>query len=157
MKIRRFKESDAHAVSELIRTTERITNSKDYPQEIIDTLCARTTPEWVLHRASWTHFYVAEEDGKIIGCGAVGPYWDREDECSFFNIFVHPDRQGQGIGRAIIETLEADEIYLRSKRVEIAASITGLDFYRKLGYGFKDGGDRLDDEMLYRLEKFRNV
>ena len=73
--IRRLEEKDAEKVSELIRTTISISNKKDYPEELMDQLIAIETPEHVLERASWTHFYVAEKDGAIIGCGAIGPYW----------------------------------------------------------------------------------
>ena len=155
MTIRRLKEQDARAVSELIITTIRISNTRDYAPELMEELIRTQTPEHVLERASWTHFYVAEEAGRIVGCGAIGPYWGKQDESSLFSIFVRPDLQGKGIGKAIVETLEQDEFALRARRIEIPASITGLPFYRKLGYDFKDGNDRLDEEQLYRLEKFR--
>ena len=48
-----------------------------------------------------------------------------------------------------------DPYFLRAKRVEISASITGLSFYLKMGYHFKNGNKELDDEHLYRLEKIR--
>ena len=156
MVIRRMKDSEAQAVSRLIRTTIGISNKKDYPEELMDELIAAETPEHVLERASWTHFYVVQEAEEIIGCGAIGPYWGKEDESSLFTIFVHPDYQGKGIGRLIVETLEQDEFALRAKRIEIPASITGLPFYRKMGYSFKDGRDTVDEEHLYRLEKFRS-
>lgn len=54
-----------------------------------------------------------------------------------------------------METLESDEYFLRSKRVEIPASITALTFYQKMGYDFKNGVNEVDEEGLYRLEKFR--
>ena len=155
MIIRRLKEEDAQAVSRLIITTIRISNVGDYPAELMEELVKTQTPKHVLERASWTHFYVAEEAGEIIACGAIGPFWGKEDESSLFSIFVHPDQQGKGIGRAIVETLERDEFALRAKRIEIPASITGLPFYRKLGYDFKDGNEEIDEEQLYRLEKFR--
>lgn len=155
MEIRRFEESDAVAVSELIRTTLRTSNAQDYPAEMIDSLVTRETPEYILQRVSWTHFYVVEDDSRIIACGAIGPYWDKQDESALFTIFVHPDHQGKGIGRAIMETLEKDEFALRAKRIEIPASITGLPFYQKMGYSFKNGNAELDDERLYRLEKLR--
>ena len=155
MDIRRLREEDAKDVAELIVTTIRISNTKDYPAELMEELVKTETPEHVLQRASWTHFYVAEEDGRIIGCGAIGPYWGREDESSLFTIFVHPDYQGKGIGREIGRTLEQDEFSLRAKRIEIPASITGLPFYQKMGYSFKDGKDTVDEEHLYRLEKYR--
>ncbi|MEE1263921.1 GNAT family N-acetyltransferase, partial [Ruminococcus sp.] len=74
---------------------------------------------------------------------------------SLFNIFVLPEYQGKGVGRKIIETLEQDEFFLRAKRVEVPASITAVEFYRKLGYEYKNGIDRPDEERLYRLEKYR--
>ena len=55
----------------------------------------------------------------------------------------------------IMETLENDEYFLRAKRVEIPASITACEFYKKMGYTYKNGIDVVDEEQLFRLEKFR--
>ena len=155
MIIRRFTEQDAQAVSELIITTMRISNTKDYPAETLEELVKTETPEHVLQRASWTHFYVAEEAGKIIGCGAIGPYWGKEDESSLFTIFVLPEYQGKGVGRMIVETLEQDEFFLRARRVEIPASVTGVPFYLRMGYHYKNGIQVPDEEHLIRMEKNR--
>ena len=155
MLIRSFRNSDAENVSAMIIRTERITNSKDYSEEWINALETRAQPSDILERAGWTHFYVAEENDTIIGCGAIGPYWGSKTESSLFTIFVLPEYQGKGIGRKIIETLEQDEYFLRAKRVEVPASITAVNFYRKLGYDYKNGVDRPDEEQIYRLEKFR--
>ena len=155
MIIRRFTEADAQAVSDLIVTTLRFSNTKDYPAETLEALARSETPEHILERAGWTHFYVAEEDGRILGCGAIGPYWGSTEESSLFTVFVRPECQGQGIGARIVRTLEQDEFALRAKRIEIPASITGLPFYRKMGYDFKNGRAEMDEERLYRLEKFR--
>ena len=156
MIIRRFCEADSEQVSAIIIQTLKTSNSKDYSAEDISALEEQLQPSGVLERAGWTHFYVAEEGNHIIGCGAIGPYWGSETESSLFNIFVLPECQGKGVGRKIIETLERDEYFLRAKRVEVPASITGVGFYRKLGYEYKNGIDRPDEERLYRLEKFRN-
>ena len=151
IRMRRIEERDAEAVSALIHETMQISNSRDYPPELLRGI----PPEKVIERAGWTHFYVAEDGGEIVGCGAIGPYWGKTDESSFFTIFVRPDRQGQGIGRKIVETLEADEFALRARRIEIPASITGLPFYQKMGYSFKPGHEEPDEELIYRLEKYR--
>ena len=155
MEIRRFRDEDAQAVSEVIRTTIRISNTKDYPVELMDELIASETLEAVLQRASWTHFYVACDEGKIIGCGAIGPYWGKEDESSLFTIFVLPEYQGKGVGRLIVEVLEKDEYFIRAKRIEIPASITGVPFYLKMGYDYKNGITTPDEEHLIRLEKLK--
>lgn len=155
MNIRPFEQTDAIAVSELIRNTIRISNVKDYPFELMERLIESQTPQHVIERASWTHFYVVYEHEKIIGCGAIGPYWGKEDESSLFTIFVLPEYQGKGIGRAIIDTLENDIYFLRARRIEIPASITGVPFYLKMGYHFKDGISEPDNEHLIRMEKNR--
>ena len=155
MFIRPFRNSDAVGTSAMICETLRISNSKDYSPEMMEECVKSQSPENIIQRAGWTHFYVAEENGSVIGCGAIGPYWGKEDESSLFTIFDKPDMQGKGIGRKIIETLEQDEFFLRAKRIEIPSSITGLPFYKKMGYDHKKGFEQLDEEMIYRLEKFR--
>ena len=155
MIIRRFEEKDAEEVSQLIRTTIEISNKKDDPEVLMDELIRTETPEHVLGRSGWTHMYVLQDEGKIIGCGAIGPYWGKEDESSLFTIFVLPEYQGKGIGRKIVETLEQDEYFLRAKRIEIPASITGVPFYLKMGYHYKNGISEPDEEHLIRLEKRR--
>ena len=153
--VRRFQNSDAKEVSALIIKTLRTTNIKDYSVDYIENDVKMFAPDEVAERASWTHFYVVEDYKIIVGCGAIGSYWGKEDESSLFNIFVLPEYQGKGIGRAIIETLEKDEYFLRAKRVEIPASITACEFYKKMGYTYKNGIDVVDDEQLFRLEKFK--
>ena len=155
MIIRRFRKEDNAELSEVITETLRTTNIKDYSPEFIEKEILFFTPKKLIERATWVHFYVVCEDEKIIGCGGIGAYWGKEDESSLFTIFVSPEYQGKGIGRKIIETLEQDECFLRAKRVEIPASITAVGFYKKMGYSYKNGIDTVDDEQLYRLEKFR--
>lgn len=153
--IRRFQKDDAKAVSELIIKTLRTSNIKDYSSEYIENDVKMFTPEGVLQRAGWTHFYIACEREKIVACGAIGPYWEKEDESSLFNIFVLPEYQGKGIGKQMIKILESDELFLRAKRIEIPSSITAVEFYKKMGYTYKNGIQSVDQEQLYRLEKFR--
>ncbi|MBQ3864936.1 MAG: GNAT family N-acetyltransferase [Clostridia bacterium] len=153
MRIRRLEVRDALPVSEMIIRTLKVSNSRDYLPETIRELIMHQQPEDILSRASWTHFYVAEDEGAIIGCGAIGPYYRREDESCLFTFFVSPDHQRRGVGRKIMETLEHDTYFLRARRVEIPASVTGLPFYLKMGYSYKDGITSPDEEGLLHLEK----
>ena len=155
MEIRRLKEQDAEEVSVLIAKTLRTSNIRDYSSEYIEKDIKALQARNILQRALWTHFYIVCDDEKIVGCGAIGPYWDKEDESSLFTIFVLPEYQGRGIGKLIVETLEQDEYFLRTKRIEIPASITATLFYRKMGYQYKHGITEPDAEGLLRLEKFR--
>lgn len=155
MNIRRFKSEDAAELAAVIAETLHTSNSKDYTPEQIEECATSLTAEKLTERSAWMHLYVVCDKQQIIGCGGIGPYWGKEDESSLFTIFVLPSFQGKGIGRRIIETLEKDEYFLRAKRVEIPASITAVDFYRKLGYDYKNGVAAVDEERLFRLEKFR--
>ncbi|WP_253199666.1 GNAT family N-acetyltransferase [Clostridium gasigenes] len=109
----------------------------------------------VLVVAGYAHMYVACIDNKIVGCGSISSFWGKEDESILLTIFVLPEMHNKGMGRKIIETLELDEYFLRAKRIEIPASITACEFYKKMGYDYKDGITELDDEGNFRLEKFR--
>ncbi|MBR4889482.1 MAG: GNAT family N-acetyltransferase, partial [Clostridia bacterium] len=131
--IRRFCPEDAEAVVAMIARNMREVNSKDYSEEFIEEEVRILNKEWLLSRSQWTHAYVVCDGGKVIGHGAIGPYWGSETESSLFTIFVLPAYHGQGVGRAIIETLEQDEYFLRANRVEVPASVTAREFYRKMG------------------------
>lgn len=155
MIIRRFENKDTKEVSDLIIKTLRTTNIKDYSVEYIEKDVKVLQPKDILDKAKWMNIYVVCDDEKIIGCGAIGPYWGKEDESSLFTIFVLPEYQNKGIGKNIIQTLEKDELFLRAKRIEIPASITGTPFYLKMGYSYKNGVTTSDEEGLLRLEKYR--
>ena len=153
LKIRRITPDDINETAEMIIKTIKVSNSKDYSEDLIDALVNAHSPEFLLRRTQWTHFYIALDGTTIIGCGAIGPYWDSETESSLFTIFVMPEYQKCGVGRGIIETLESDEYYIRANRVEIPASITGVPFYQKMGYTFKNGISEPDEEHIIRMEK----
>ena len=155
MIIRRIEPEDAGNVSALIVRTLREVNTKDYSREYIENDVQKLQPKDILERAKWTHFYVVCDEDKIVGCGAIGPYWGKVDESSLFTIFVLPEYHGQGIGRKIIDTLEKDEYFLRANRIEIPASITAAPFYSKMGYTYKNGISVPDEEGLLRMEKHR--
>ena len=87
MRVRRFEKTDAEEVSALIVTTLRTTNIKDYSAEYIENDVNALQPNNILERAGWVHFYVVCDDEKIVGCGAIGPYWGKENESSLFTIF----------------------------------------------------------------------
>ena len=155
--IRRFEEGDAEAVSAAVCETVRVSNAKDYPPEYIDVLIAQHSPEVIAERAKQAHMYVACDGDKIIGTGSIAGYWGSETESILLTIFVLPAYQGTGVGRRIIETLEQDEYGKRANRIEIPASLTGVHFYRHLGYDYKDGITEPEDGVMYRLEKRKPV
>lgn len=154
---RRFEEKDADQVSKLIVRNFREVNSKDYGIAATEGMAKAYDAKKVLYIANYAHMYVFEWKDKIVGVGAISSFWGSETESILLTIFVLPEYYGKGIGRKIINTLEQDEFYARATRIEIPASITATEFYRKFGYDYKNGVKELDEEHLYRLEKFKEV
>ena len=62
---------------------------------------------------------------------------------------------GQNSGEVLIVT--NNHVVSGANRVEIAASVTAVGFYMKLGYAPKNGVLTPDDENLIHLEKHRKV
>ena len=147
MEIRLFKIEDAIETAQVIAETLRVSNSQDYSSEYIEANIASHSAEVLIARANEGHMYVVCDNSRIVGCGAIAGYWGSLTESILLTIFVLPDYQGKGIGRRIIETLEQDEYFLRAKRVEIPASITAVEFYKKMGYDYKNGIAEIDDEQ----------
>lgn len=155
MYIRRFDPADADAVVRVSELATRITSGAVYDAAFVEEMVAQQDRAYFLRRGEQMHFYVAcEDDGTVIGCAAFGPYYKNPAEGCFYSVFVLPEKQKRGVGRALIETIERDPLFLRAPRVVIPASINALHFYQELGYTFAPGGDRLDEEQLYCLEKF---
>ena len=155
--IRRFKETDAENISRLVRRNMLEVNSKDYGLEAMQKLAEEYNAGKILQTAGYAHMYVFEWKEQLVGVGAISSFWGSETESILLTIFVLPELHGKGIGKNIIDTLERDELFTRARRIEIPASITATDFYRKFGYDYKNGIKELDDEGHFRLEKFREV
>ena len=140
MNIELIKESEIQETCEMVvRACKYSDFAKFYPQSSFDAVFEETNYEHIKQRAEYGHFYVAKENGKIIGCGGIGAYWGSLTESWIFTVFVHPDYQRKGVGRKIIEFLENDEYAKRANRIEIKAAMSAIPFYRKLGYEHKNG------------------
>lgn len=153
--VRRFRKGDELAVSDVICTTLSVSNSKDYSPEFIEENIKSHSPEVITSRAAESHFYVAVDGNKIIGCGGITGYWGSETESYLVSVFVLPEYQGRGIGRRIIDTLEADEYFLRAWRTEVGSSLTAVDFYLKMGYKYKNNITTQNEFGVVRLEKIK--
>ena len=75
-------------------------------------------------------FYVFEEDGVILGIGALAICW--EDLAEIRSLAVSDGQQGRGIGRQIVETCleEARQLGLR----RVFALTYQPDFFKRLGF-----------------------
>lgn len=153
MEVVRVKQNEIKIVVELIKNCIEKCFTQFYPQKVIENLILKLDYNAMKERETWTHFYVAKLENKIVGCGAIGPYWGSETESCLFNIFVDPNYQKQGIGKKIVQTLEQDGYFLRANRIEVPAAIHAIPFYKKMGYKHKNG-ELMYDDGHFSLEKF---
>jgi GNAT superfamily N-acetyltransferase len=96
-------------------------------------------------------YFAAEEDGSLIGCGgwskrrtlyggdqmktAEDPLLDpRVDAARIRAFFVHPAFARRGVGRAILDACLDAARAARFRRVELAATLPGVPFYRAFGF-----------------------
>ena len=91
------------------------------------TLLPRTLPEIC---ENIRDFVVVEDEGRIIGCGALHLYGPHLAEVR--SIAVYPDTKGKGAGRALVE-----ELLVQAERQEVTCVclFTRIpDFFARLGF-----------------------
>jgi putative acetyltransferase len=125
--LRRFEPRDAEAVSALIGTTMRRSNSRDYPAEVLRPLIDYFAPAKLIQLAGERHCLVAEEGGRVIGTAA-------RDGAELVTFFVHADAQGRGVGTRLLGALEDEARAAGVARLTVEASVTGAPFYEQRGY-----------------------
>src|SRR5437016_617199 len=77
-----------------------------------------------------SYVVVAEVGGRICGVGSIRKTGDL-DLC-----YVQPGRQRSGIGRAILDALEAEAAKWGLNEVRLISTATGRAFYERHGYLF---------------------
>jgi amino-acid N-acetyltransferase len=75
-------------------------------------------------------FFVAAEDGKILGAAALHPFW--EDLAEVKSAAVLESRQNQGVGRKLVGHCLAEARALGFGRVFVLTYVPG--FFEKLGF-----------------------
>ena len=125
--IRAFVGGDEYAVAEVVKETLRISNIRDYPEAYIRENIKSHSAEAIREQAKEAHFYVACDGDRVIGCGGITGYWGSRTESYLVTIFVLPGYQGSGVGRRIVEALEADEYFRRAWRTEVGSQYRSIE------------------------------
>ena len=91
-------------------------------------------------------FVLAEQDGRIVGVGALHMVWDELAEIRA--LAVTPDAVGKGVGRKIVETLaeEAKELGIKT----LFALTYQPQFFERLGF-------HRNPKKNYRIRSGKNV
>ena len=75
-------------------------------------------------------FWVADDGGRVVGCGAVHPLW--EDIAEIRTVAVHPAARGRGVGRLLVERLIGTVAELGIARVFVLTF--ERDFFASFGF-----------------------
>jgi GNAT superfamily N-acetyltransferase len=73
------------------------------------------------------------DGAKIVATGTLA-------EQEITRVFVHPSRQGEGLGTIIMQRLEKEAEKRSIDHLELDASLVSISYYAALGY--TDAGDR---------------
>lgn len=80
-------------------------------------------------------FWVAEDAGELIGCGALHVLWSDLGEVR--TVAVHPKARGRGVGHAIVEQLLAVATELHLQRIFVLTF--EVEFFSRHGFREIDG------------------
>ncbi len=141
---------DQTDLRELIDRSARELGARDYSQQQIDGALRGAFAVDTQLIADGTYF-VAEEDGSIIGCGG----WSKRrtlfggdagadrnyslldsriDAAKIRAFFVDPAHARKGIGRALLERCESEARTHGFSRCELMATLPGVRLYSAFGY-----------------------
>lgn len=149
--IRKAKLNDQTEIERLIAESVRGLSRDDYDERQIE-LSIKTVfgvdTELILDKT----YFVAEADGKIVGCGG----WSKRktlygasryessrdsnelnpqtDAAKIRAFFIHPDWARKGIGTAILEACEREAESCDFKSCEMMSMLPGVKLYAVCGY-----------------------
>lgn len=148
MDIRKGKKEDAKEISELVKQSILATHTEIYPQDEIDHKLSIYSEENVKEYIEKGEYFVAEEDGKIVGCVLA-------KENDMRSLYIDPKYMRKGLGTQLAQIAEDCIRKNGNDFVDIWASLVSVDFYKKRG--FKIMKDIVDDKGRVLHKKMRKI
>jgi len=118
---------DAAAISHVVLTALRESNSQDYPPDVIAQVEQSFSPEAITTQLAKRKVFVAILGENIIGTAAL-------DGDVVRSVFVDPAHQKGGTGRHLMNAIHATAARAGIGAVRVPSSITAEKFYAALGY-----------------------
>jgi len=127
MVIRLFHETDLEPLHEMICHTLCISYSGIYPARAVQFFKEHHSKKRIAERSAMGLVLIIERDGAILATGTL-----MENE--IIAVFVYPNHQRQGYGRAIMTELEGRARTRGFSEVVLSISLPSRKFYEDLGY-----------------------
>lgn len=125
--IRRAQREDAEAISRIVITALRESNSQDYPAEVIAQVEQSFSPAAVSALLDSRMVFVAVNQNELLGTASLDGEVVR-------TVFVAPIHHRTGVGKRLMETVHAAAIRAGVTALRVPSSITAQGFYARLGY-----------------------
>lgn len=137
--IRKAKPADNEAVGRVhLRAIEEICASH-YTLEEIEAWARPRKPNHYVESISNNDFYVAEENGDVVGFGTLN-----QERGEIEAVYVLPEVMRRGIGLKILRKLEERAHELGIKSLRLDSSLNAAPFYKSAGY-------KPQEELKHRL------
>jgi len=89
----------------------------------------RLRPEKYAEAIDRYEFFVAEEDGAVVGFGELG-----QETGEVQGLYVSSDVAGRGVGRKLLSTLEERARAHGLKSLRLTSSLNAVSFYERAGF-----------------------
>ena len=144
LKIRDIKIEDYKEISKIRKmpgVMENILSNKDEEDELIK--------ERIINRGNNQYWYVAEEDGKVLGLGILMNHGNlRKKHVGVITLMVNSDYQNKGIGSLLMDKLINLSESLNIIRLELCVfrdNYKAINLYKK--FGFKEEGIKIKSAL----------
>ena len=127
MEIRRALKGDIESMQSVIKKSILSTHKDLYPKEDMEETLNNYTVEKLTKYIVNSDYFIAEEDGQIVGCVLA-----KEDKMR--SLYILPTFMGKGLGRKLAETAEQCIKEKGYERIWLWSSLIAHDFYKHLGY-----------------------
>jgi GNAT superfamily N-acetyltransferase len=127
IEVRRATIDDAAPISCVILASLRVSNAQDYSPEVIARIASNFGPAGVEALLEKRLVFVATERDRVVGTAGL-------DGQTVRSVFVAPEKQLKGIGRALMASVEREAKTAGVEVLTVPASVTAEPFYAKLGY-----------------------
>lgn len=158
LRIRDIKIEDYKEISKIRKmpgVMENILSNKDEKDELIK--------QKIINRGKNQYWYVAEENGKVIGLGILMNHGNlRKKHVGVITLMVNSDYQNKGIGSLLMDKLIILSESLNIIRLELCVfrdNYKAINLYKKFGFkeeGIKvksalKNGEYIDEIMMARI------
>ncbi|XZM23547.1 GNAT family N-acetyltransferase [Clostridium perfringens] len=144
LRIRDIKIEDYKEISKIRKmpgVMENILSNKDEEEELIK--------EKIINRGKNQYWYVAEENGKVIGLGILMNHGNlRRKHVGVITLMVNSDYQNKGVGSLLMDKLINLSESLNIIRLELCVfrdNYKAINLYKK--FGFKEEGIKVKSAL----------